>query len=349
MNDQSEYSSLFGDKLPGDLKYLQRIGGGRNSQVYKLDCSDGRHYLAKVYYRHDEDSRDRLAAEFDGLTFLWQSGVRAVPEPLSADPIPGFAIYEYIHGQAINSSNVTTSDIDRAVDFLITLSRLTDHPGAAGLQPASEACFSVKAIVENVQQRIKRLSSLPDQGSLEVELQRFLANEMGPFFAHVKEWSRARLLELGLELDWELPIAERTLSPSDFGFHNALRRSDGNLVFLDFEYFGWDDPAKMIADFVLHPAMNLPLKFKRRYVRGLLAHFTNIGALSVRLSAVYPLFGLKWCLILLNEFVPVDRARRDFAEIESVERGERLAQQLTKARKMLAEVMQSYERAFNFN
>jgi hypothetical protein len=201
MNDQSEYSSLFGDKLPGDLKYLQRIGGGRNSQVYKLDCSDGRHYLAKVYYRHDEDSRDRLAAEFDGLTFLWQSGVRAVPEPLSADPIPGFAIYEYIHGQAINSSNVTTSDIDRAVDFLITLSRLTDHPGAAGLQPASEACFSVKAIVENVQQRIKRLSSLPDQGSLEVELQRFLANEMGPFFAHVKEWSRARLLELGLELD----------------------------------------------------------------------------------------------------------------------------------------------------
>jgi hypothetical protein len=349
MNDQGEYRSLFAGKLPGDLKYLQRIGGGRNSQVYKLECSDGRHYLAKVYYRHDEDSRDRLAAEFDGLTFLWQSGVRAIPEPLSTDPILGFAIYEYIHGESINSNTVTASDIDTAVDFLISLNRLTEHPGAADLQPASEACFSVKAIMDNIQQRIARLFSLPDQGSLEVELGRFLANEIWPFFAHVKKWSRARLLELGLELDWELPIAERTLSPSDFGFHNALRRVDGNLVFLDFEYFGWDDPAKMIVDFILHPAMNLTLQLKLRYVRGLLAHFANMSALSARLSAVYPLFGLKWCLILLNEFVPVDLARRDFAETESVERGERLSQQLTKARKMLAKVRRSYERGFDFN
>ena len=150
-------------------------------------------------------------------------------------------------------------------------------------------------------------------------------------------------------MDWELPIAERTLNPSDFGFHNALRRVDGNLVFLDFEYFGWDDPAKMIVDFILHPAMNLTLQLKLRYVRGLLAHFANMSTLSARLPAVYPLFGVKWCLILLNEFVPVDLARRDFAETESVERGERLAQQLTKARKMLAEVTKSYERVFDFN
>jgi hypothetical protein len=349
MNDQGEYRSLFADKLPGDLKYLQRIGGGRNSQVYKLKCSDGRHYLAKVYYRHDEDSRDRAVAEFDGLTFLWQSGVRTIPEPLSADPILGFAIYEYIHGESIDSNTVTASDIDTAVDFLISLNRLTDHPGAAHLQPASEACFSVRAIMDNIQQRLERLFSLPDQGSIEAELARFLVGEIEPFFAHVKEWSRARLLELGLEPDWELPVAERTLSPSDFGFHNALRRVDGNLVFLDFEYFGWDDPAKMIVDFVLHPAMNLPLKLKRRYVHSLLDHFANMGNLSARLSAVYPLFGLKWCLILLNEFVPVDLARRDFAETESLERGERLTQQLTKARKMLAQVMESYERAFDFN
>ena len=53
----------------------------------------------------------------------------------------------------------------------------------------------------------------------------------------------------------ELPVEQRTLSPSDFGFHNALRRPDGRVVFLDLEYFGWDDPAKMISDFLLHPAL----------------------------------------------------------------------------------------------
>ena len=49
------------------------------------------------------------------------------------------------------------------------------------------------------------------------------------------------------------PQRLRVLSPSDFGFHNALRRPDGTIVFVDFEYFGWDDPAKMMADAMLHP------------------------------------------------------------------------------------------------
>ena len=37
---------------------------------------------------------------------------------------------------------------------------------------------------------------------------------------------------------------QRTLSPSDFGFHNALLRGGREWVFLDFEYFGWDDPGQ---------------------------------------------------------------------------------------------------------
>ena len=38
------------------------------------------------------------------------------------------------------------------------------------------------------------------------------------------------------------------ISPSDFGFHNALRTNTGP-VFFDFEFSGWDDPAKTIIDF----------------------------------------------------------------------------------------------------
>ena len=51
-----------------------------------------------------------------------------------------------------------------------------------------------------------------------------------------------------MSFERDIDSAERTLSPSDFGFHNALKRSDGRIVFLDFEYFGWDDPAKMTAE-----------------------------------------------------------------------------------------------------
>ena len=46
------------------------------------------------------------------------------------------------------------------------------------------------------------------------------------------------------------------LNPSDFGFHNTLKKKN-KLFFLDFEYFGWDDPVKLTADFIWHPSHSL--------------------------------------------------------------------------------------------
>jgi len=50
-----------------------------------------------------------------------------------------------------------------------------------------------------------------------------------------------------------LPADETCLSPSDFGFHNALVDPSGALSFLDFEYAGRDDPAKPVSDFFCQP------------------------------------------------------------------------------------------------
>ncbi len=41
------------------------------------------------------------------------------------------------------------------------------------------------------------------------------------------------------------------VSPSDFGFHNALLDDGGAISFLDFEYSGRDDPAKLDLRFFL--------------------------------------------------------------------------------------------------
>ena len=32
-------------------------------------------------------------------------------------------------------------------------------------------------------------------------------------------------------------------------FTNIIKQNNNNLIFLDFEYFGWDDPLKLISDF----------------------------------------------------------------------------------------------------
>ena len=146
---------------------------------------------------------------------------------------------------------------------------------------------------------------------------------------------------LGIPWDRELPRAARVLSPSDLGFHNAVQR-DGQLVFLDFEYFGWDDPAKLICDFVLHPAMALSEPLKRRFVCEVLAACDAEAGLARRLTFCYPLYGLKWCMIFLNEFVPQDLFRRGFATQEARAREAIQSEQLTKAHGMLDHVERTY-------
>ena len=53
---------------------------------------------------------------------------------------------------------------------------------------------------------------------------------------------------------------EKIISPSDIGFHNILYK-DNKLFFIDFEYAGWDDCFKMIADLVLQPEGCLDSEF----------------------------------------------------------------------------------------
>ena len=52
---------------------------------------------------------------------------------------------------------------------------------------------------------------------------------------------------------------------SDFGFHNALIDESGTVYLLDFEYAGWDDPAKLVCDFSNQPDMLLPEELSFRF------------------------------------------------------------------------------------
>ncbi|HUI07363.1 MAG TPA: phosphotransferase [Verrucomicrobiae bacterium] len=313
------FSRLLGQPVPT----LEWIGGGGNSRIYKLP---GPH-AGKVYFGQRRHDRNRLEVEFHALQFLWNHGVRCVPKPIAADAQTGHAVYEFIDGSRLSGADATEADIDDAVDFLAALKRLASDPDAAALPPAAEACFSTQAIIENLQARLARVAAAPP-------LQEFLNDSFRPTLKRMTE---------RLPPDGELPLEQRTLSPSDFGFHNALRRPDGRLLFLDFEYFGWDDPAKMISDFLLHPALELPEPLKRRFVTGIYRRLDANKSLAKRVETVYPLFGLKWCLIMLNEFVPEDWQRRGFASGGSLDRVAAQTRQLDKARRMLARIEREYE------
>jgi hypothetical protein len=349
MKTDIDFLRLFAEKLKYDLIKVERIAGGRNSQIFRVKDSKGNEFAVKKYYNRECDPRDRLGTEFNALNFLWDNNFKNIPKPIVADSENGFAIYEYIDGSSPLSSEIGSEDIDQACEFLIKLNQLSTHSYAVKSPSASEAVFSINELNTNIKQRYDRLITLSAKHEVELKCQDFLSKKVYPFYIHLLKWSQNKLLTAGIRVNTILPNPERTLSPSDFGFHNAVRRPDGKLVFLDFEYFGWDDPAKMIADFVLHPGMKLRFESKQRFVDKMLEIFDRQGRLRVRLLAFLPLLGIKWCLILLNEFIPADMARRDFSGITSDGHEKRKLKQLSKAKKMLNEVVTNYERFYNFN
>ena len=142
--------------------------------------------------------------------------------------------------------------------------------------------------------------------------------------------------------DQEISALLRTLSPSDFGFHNALREESGQVKFLDFEYFGWDDPAKMIVDFTFHPAMDLSFELKQSFYQQMLLVFKKDTSLRSRVACYYPFLGLLWCLIFLNEFIKDDLKRRQFAMVDIKDTATIQQRQLKKAEDLLLRVRNSY-------
>ncbi|MBI5625229.1 MAG: hypothetical protein HY924_15735 [Elusimicrobia bacterium] len=319
------------------VRSLGRLRGGRNSRVYLASADGDQRFIVKRYFRHPSDRRDRLGVEFGGLKFLWKRGMRCIPEPIAADPAGGLALYRQVDGSPIRGSNVAEEDIRQAVRFLADLKALSRLTAARALPPASEACFSVAAIVRNLRLRLAALTPSSARTPSHAALRDFVKRDLEPSVHDFGAWSRSRLTHARISYAAPLKRAERTLSPSDFGFHNALRDRSGGIIFLDFEYFGWDDPAKAISDFLLHPAMRLCRDHKVRFVEGCLDRLDATGHLAARLSAVFPLFGLKWCMILLNEFVPRLRLRRDFAAGRQASE-DVLDRQLEKARRMLCQV-----------
>ena len=284
------------DLLGVSPRSARRIGAGRNSRVFRVEL-DGRTVVIKFYRRDAGDSRDRLATEFGALKFLWDHDVRVVPRAIADSRSQYCAAYEFIDGDP--PAAIDAGDVDALVDFLAALQLLRAKAGAIGV--ASEASFSLSAVVDHVKARAGRLSGSVDG---EPALGEWLTRAFEPLVGEVEQWCRSTAVAAGQAFDQDIDETRRTLSPSDFGFHNAIRRPDGSLAFVDFEYFGWDDPAKTVVDFLLHPGMTLADALKKRFAARMLDAFAFVPGLRDRARIVYPLYGLKWCLILLNDFLP---------------------------------------------
>lgn len=328
---ESEVLSLACRLLPGaSLLRATPCAGGRNSRVYRLDMAGGVSHILKRYPRRQDDPRDRLGTEWRALRFLREHGLRRVPEPIAMDARAGAAIYSFIPGQTPAPVEAALEAAAPMRDFAVALWPLRQAALAAGMPPASEACFTVEAIGAQVERRCARITDAcaahaARQGSAIAELCRTVGGLMAD---RVLPEARQALRAAGERLDLREPLPEdqRIPSPSDFGFHNAVRAASGDVHFIDFEYFGMDDPAKLLADVCWHPGMSLSRAQRRWFMEQILLKIgqeADAPRLAERLDGVLPLWRCKWVCILFNCLL----AREVPAPL--------LTEQLTRARALL--------------
>ncbi len=273
--------------LKGDVR-LEELPCGGNNRVFRL--YDSMHsYLLKWYFTHSNDPRNRLDAEFSFLVFAWENGVHRLPRPIACSRKNSLALYEFIGGKRISSHKVTRSQVEQAADFFYDLNIHKNSESASRIPSASEACFSLAEHMKLVEQRVSKLKSIESNDRTDNEALDFVINHLDPAMKTVHDQITTAAEQMQLDVDLTLEASDRCLSPSDFGFHNAIVTGDNNIHFIDFEYAGWDDPAKTICDFFCQLAISVPKKYFPYFLSKISRSSADPRFLNQRVTLLYPL------------------------------------------------------------
>lgn len=293
-------------KFNGDsIKYLESLSGGANNNVYKITTTGGQIFCGKVYRRRKGDKRNRFRHEVDFLNLLSYLKFNSTPKLLATDENNGAILIEYIDGQLFKKSEqINKRDWSNLVNFIHSIQIGRDYFKSNEILPAAEAFFSFKSHLNHLHARRNQwLDYIESKPNGEITI--FWKEIIEPEFKKIVE----SIINLK-DFDRILPPEERILSPSDFGMHNTLitQNLKPPLKFLDFEYAGWDDPAKTLADFICQPRFPPPMIAIDLLVDRLLNTIPNKKHLSFirRFNVLFPLFRLKWAIIILNPIIYYD-------------------------------------------
>lgn len=305
-----DYLQKTGEQFVG----LERIFFGKNNRSYHVRTR-GHSFFLKAYFRHPHDVRDRLGAEYAFLEFCRDQGIGGVPLPLVFDRASGMALYSWIDGTPVKKGQVCREDIKSAAALLGALARCSAAPQAARLPFAADACTSAWDHLLLAQRRVEALSKAlqaTQDSPIVAQARDFTAKRLVPALNSTMNRAQS-LIEPG-SLHQPLCPRDFVVSPSDFGFHNALATRNG-VVFVDFEYAGLDDPVKTVCDFVCQPEIPVEEDQLETMVDSLETFDTK--KVLQRAKVLLPLHRIKWCCIILNDFIKLHALRREFSNDEN--------------------------------
>lgn len=283
-------------RLSADPRTLEPLHGGINSQVFRFKVSKNWHVI-KSFSSKPTAGLDRLKAEVEFLNYAQLVAPKFVPRLLHADEASRSVVLEYIEGEKFEDNRPPSrKSVDQAITFMRRLNEDREIARQYVSGSAAEGFLRLNEHLENIDQRLMLMGveHVPDVCKAEAQRLIDAARHRLSFLQDRTE----HLLSQGHCAD-ALGQQERCVSPSDFGFHNAIRTPTG-VKFFDFEFAGWDDPAKAVADFDLQP--RVPVMPRAQALAKAMPAWN--AALVARHMALAPILELKWACIILGLLNP---------------------------------------------
>ncbi len=281
------------------LNTLTPLHGGINNHVFVCGSAKEKNQYVIKGYAKKSALTDRMIAEVEFLRYAEKVSPSFVPKLLEVDYEQRCVVLEYIDGSAyVSGVSPSKEDVMQAANFFRQLN--TDRSLAIECihQGAAEGFLSISEHLNNVQDRLNLMTveHIPHQVKHKAGL---LLKRMCQEFENLAHQTM-NLIDAG-DLQDVINFNDCCLSPSDFGFHNAIRSING-VKFIDFEFAGWDDPAKTILDFKLQPRIPVSPYQSKVFADYYIRHGGRV--MAGRVLALGPILRTKWLCIMLSVLRP---------------------------------------------
>lgn len=323
--EKTELQKYFNEEI---IK-AERIAHLGNNILYEIILPSGIKLLKK-YSKIHAQNWPRGEREYNSLKYLWGKGFREIPQPFEFYPEDNIGIYSFEEGNVLNEENAGEKEIIALSDFIGKIHSLD----ASKFPPASTPALSPDDFAKNVEVRIKNIREQCNPENLDADIKEFVFDEVLPKAEKLIEDFRVKFKED--ELKKELHLEEQRLNFGDFGVHNVLVDKNGNYKFLDFEYFGRDDPAREILGFLHHDKhAKISKELKKLFVDNYLKKTKVSDKFLERMKAADPLKGINFVLVYLNVLRKpyLEQLREQGADIDSV-----FKERIDKARKKMKDI-----------
>jgi hypothetical protein len=295
--------TVWAKELGASDESIVRLSGGINNYVYRVDarCQS---YVLKHYPPLELNARDRMKAEVEFLQYAREVAAQFVPQVIDVNSERRVVTLEYIRGKTFpDGALLTHTQIREAVYFFNAINKEQDKARSKISMDAADGFLNLSEHLLNVDKRLSMLTTSHLPKGL-INRSTSLINRINTEYNLIKE-QLVVAINRGKVRD-SIERKDLCISPSDFGFHNAIQTEKG-VKFFDFEFAGWDDPAKASIDFVLQPR-----------VRVLKSCFTLIDVIQakkskrdyVRIMYLAAILRLKWICIISSVVLDPERFSR---------------------------------------